>query len=276
MRTATKDMIMHLLAEHHGEKLPGLIGIDHAGVKLATKLPAEIVDPDCVWDLGDRLVNLEMETDMGVNMGWRLFEYRARLRMQPDLRDRPLHQHVLVLDTGSPPGWPRATITEGTVRIEDHEQAWFSYRVHLFRNIDPADMLTDPITAVFAPLGRSTNAARPALVRRAAEVIAASGEADRPRLLECLKIIAGLRINDPTTIEHALQEVVMALDLTRSSTVKPLLVAAEARGRVMGMLELRFGPDERVTVELAQRLMAEPEPARLIAGAATLDELVGW
>jgi hypothetical protein len=166
------------------------------------------------------------------------------------------------------------------VWVDDHADARFSYRVHLFRNIDPGVMLADPVTAVFAPLGRSAAGERPALVREAARGVAGSDLADRRRRLECLKVIAALRI-PRAMLEASLEEVVMPLDVTKSSTVRPHLIEAEARGKaegwvlgIKGMLEVRFGDDPRITAELAAHLAGHPDPAGLIAGAATLDELL--
>jgi hypothetical protein len=285
MRPVTSDTVMHLLAEAHGAELLRLIGVDATGRLLrATKLPAEIIDPDCLWDLGDRLVHLEMEANMGPDMAWRLFEYRARFRRRVDLRARPLHQHVLVLGRGSPPGQTRTEAANTDITVDDHGDATFTYHVHLLRNIDPELLLDNPVTAVFAPLGRAPGRHRIALLRRAVEVISATeGPAfERRRLVECLAVLAALRIDNPTIIQTTIKETAMPIDLTESSIVRHYMdqaateaaTEAAAIGRLRGMLELKFGQagadaDDQILAHLA----TQPDPAHLITEADNLDDL---
>jgi predicted transposase YdaD len=288
MRPVTKDLVMHLLSQRYAPRLLSLIDIEHHGVLRATKLPAEIVDPDCIWDLGDCLVNLEMETNMGPDMPWRLMDYRARLRRLDEFRDRPLYQHVLVLNAGSPPGQPRSTTPTGRVTVSDGE-ASLNYHVHLFRNFNPEPLLADPVTAVFAPLARATAQQRPDLLRRAVRAIAASDEPERERrtLLECVAVLAALRISDPTIITTTIKEGDMPVDISESSIVKLYVREAEARGiavgeargraegRLRGMLELRFGQaGAQVSDQTLEQLSLRPDPGQLIAEAETLDDLV--
>jgi hypothetical protein len=235
------------------------------------------------------LIHLEMETNMRQDMTLRMLEYRARLRRVEQLRDRPLHQHVLVLNSGSPPGRPRSRAATSTVTVAANDQTVASYQVHLFRNLSAEPLLGDPITAVFAPLARLPARQRPAVLRRAVEIIATSGhpEHERHNLIECAGVLASLRINDPSIISTTIQEAAMPLDLSQSSIYREAearglalgeargLALGEARGRLRGMLEFRFGPaGAQVDAQVLDRLSRRPDPARLITDADSLDDLL--
>jgi hypothetical protein len=212
--------------------------------------------------------------------------------MRPDNRHRRLRQHVLVLGSGSPPGQPRCRSASVDVRHTDHDDVELRYRVHLLRNASAEALLAHPVTAVFAPLARCPPGQRIDLVRRAAAAIGAARSAgldqrDVVRLANALRGFAGFRIPLADIIDQAVhEELQMPIEWKKSSTIGPLLLAAEAegeakgeargqaRGRILGMLEALFGPDERIDADLADRLGALPDAERRIRQAASLDQLL--
>lgn len=74
--------------------------------------------------------------------------------------------------------------------LDEHVE--LTYQVHLFRNLDPEPLLTDPVTAVFPSLARVPPGQRPAVLRQAVQIIAASDhpELERRNLLECAAVLA--------------------------------------------------------------------------------------
>jgi hypothetical protein len=299
VRQPTYDSFVHLLAEHYAGTLLGLAGVVPVGPlrRVDPTLAAEILTADCVWVVGGELVQIEFESYLRADIGWRLQEYRGRLRMRTEHRGRRLRQHVLVLGDGSPPGMSRCREAEVEVVHRDHGEALLHYRVVLVRNIDPEALLVDPVTAVLAPLGCCGARHRLDVVRRAIAVIRDGCVDDREveRLAACLRGFAGFRIDDTDTIDSVLvRELRMPIEWKRSSTVGPLLVEAEergeargeargqargeargeARGRVLGMLDTLFGPDPRIDNDLAERLIGLPDLARRARQAPTLDHLL--
>jgi hypothetical protein len=283
-RQPTNDSFVHLLAEHYASALLGLAGVVPGGPlrRLDPTLAAEILTADCVWLVGGELVQIEFESRLLADIGWRLQEYRGRLRMRTEYRGCRLHQHVLVLGGGSPAGLPHCRAPRIEVVHRDHDEALLRYQVILVRNIDPEALLADPVAAVFAPLGRCPSRHRLAVVRKAIAVIR-DGCADGrevERLAACLRGLAGFRIDDTDTIDSVLaRELKMSIEWKRSSTVGPLLIEAEergeARGRMLGMLDALFGPDPRIDNDLAERLICLPDLARRARLAPTLDHLLG-
>ena len=303
MRDPTRDSFVHLLAEYHAIELATLAGVKVTGplLRLDSKLPAEILVADCVWAMLHDLVHVELESHLHPDAGWRLMEYRSRIRMRTAHHGRRLHQHILVLGTGSPPNMPRCRQPSIDVIHRDHDDATLHYQVTLLRNIAPDQLLTNPATAVFAPLGHCPNRHRLSIVRHAITTIRDSG-LDPPgiqRLAHCLKGFAGFRINDTATLNTILhQELNMAINWKDSSTVGPLLTEAEQRGeargeargqaegeargraqgeaagRVLGLLNALYGPDPRITTNLAEQLLNHPNLEQQARQTPTLDQLL--
>lgn len=146
-----------------------------------------------------------------------------------------------------------------------------TYQVHLLRNHDPDPLLADPVTAVFAPLARVPPGQRPAVLRQALEIITASDHPDRDSLIQAAGALASLRITDRTIIDTTIKEAAMPIDLSQT----PYYREVKAHSRLLGMLELRFGAaGAEVSEQVLGHLGRQADPVRLIAEAASLDDLV--
>ena len=271
LRTLAGDEILALCRWLGIEADPGTI-------RLSEALPSATQYADLLVGAGPaRLAQVEFVRRPSPSLPVRMLEYRARImRLEPTAR---LHQHVVVL-------------AGGTVRDElsDGDRFFARFEVTYLRRQDPDELLSQVALAPLASLGavkRSRD--RPAILRRALDVIHAGAAPEQARrLVDVAAVLAAIHL-DAATIEAVGREAAMPISLEGTDAGRVIAQRGRAKGRDEGRVEgrnegesavlaelltARFGTDERIPL-LARRLAEAGEKAAVAAvlAASSLDDL---
>jgi hypothetical protein len=219
------------------------------------------------------VVHIEFQSSAEPRFGLRMLDYRVRLYLLPEMKGKRLRQHVIMLGDGT---------IEAGLRDDDLD---YHYQVHYLRDEPVEPFLADPALAPLATLANVSDSDRPAVLARAAALIATI-EDDELRVVPATAAadLALLRVGSDIIIqtwkEYAMPIPSFAEALAEHRGEEKYQEGLEQgleqgrRQMVETMLRHRFGSDERIPA-LACRLveLGMDECLARCEQARSLDEL---
>jgi hypothetical protein len=234
--------------------------------------PASTRQLDLLVGVDDHtLLHVEFQTRPEARFAQRMLEYWLRIEAQDELRDRVIHQHVVLLGDGD--------LDNRLFRVGLD----FVFAVSPVRHEDPERFLAEPGLVPLAALGRVPDRLRPAVLRRALGIVAGIDDPDhRHNLARATVELAHVRL-DAATINRTWEVSAMPIP----SLLNKLYLEGEAKGRAEGrsegrtamvtsLLRHRFGDGPGIA-SVAERLGAldDDEALDRIEQASSLSDLPG-
>lgn len=211
------------------------------------KIHADRRNADLVLTSSDRVVHLEFQHRADPAMADRMLIYRSLLRVEPACVGKRIQQHVVVLGEGTSPS-----------RINEPGLA-FAFETHYARDLAPADVLADPVTAPWAMLATAQDdAERTARLKEVLRVVTSAETESLVRDLTLTALTFASIAMKHEDIETALREAGMPADMIRDTEfAKELIAEGLAEGE-------RRSTQEHIVRVLAHRGVGSSE-AHLIA-----------
>jgi hypothetical protein len=228
-------------------------------IRHSETVPTATRQVDALISIDGRFAHhIEFQANGEPRFDLRMLDYRLRLYRLPELADKQLTQHVVMLG-------------RGTIEHQLHDdQLDYTFAVHYLRDEPVAPLLADADLAPFAALADLPDNGHRAMALRAAfDLIAeVSDEETREVLARAATDLAAIRLDEDT------------IDSTWKDSAMPIPSLLQRKydegreGVFATILRERFGPDARIPA-IARRLASLPDDrvAHVIITAAGLDEL---